>query len=60
MARDEGRKYKATFGLCVMCENFFKHGEYGMKDGLVLCDDCRKSYDADTDPYKRTKYGGVY
>lgn len=58
MVRDEGKKYKATYGVCAMCEQLFKNGEYGRKDGLILCESCQTEYDADPDPLKRTKYGG--
>jgi len=54
----DGKKYKATYGVCVMCENIFTHGEYGRKDGLILCKQCEAKYEADTEEYKYMKYGG--
>lgn len=47
--RESGKKYKATFGLCCKCECFFKHGEYKLKKGKVLCDKCLVVFEKEED-----------
>ena len=56
MARDTGKKYRATFGICVACEKIFPDGKYSRADGLIFCGPCKETYEADTTPGKQRKY----